>query len=150
MFTGIVSDVGQVRSIEAKGDTRFVFATGYDTGTITLGASIACSGACLTVIEIGADWFAAEASAETLGLTTLGDWREGTAVNFERALALGDELGGHLVSGHVDGVAKILSIEPEGDSSTLLSIRTGVIGDETEARARVVYDKIREVLGATG
>ncbi len=116
MFTGIVTDLGRVRSIEQAGDTRFVLETGYDTGTIAIGASIACSGACLTVVETGDDWFAVEASAETLGLTTLAAWRPGTRVNLERALSLGDELGGHLVTGHVDGRGEVLSIEPEGDS----------------------------------
>lgn len=116
MFTGIVTDLGSVQSIEKRGDTRLTFATGYDTTDIDIGASIACSGACLTVVDKGSSWFAADASAETLAKTTLGDWREGTAVNFERPLALGAELGGHLVSGHVDGVAEVLDCNPEGES----------------------------------
>ena len=116
MFTGIVTDLGALRALEARGDTRMTFETAYDTGEIDIGASIACSGACLTVIEKGPGWFSADASAETLAKTTLGDWTVGTPVNFERALKLGDELGGHLVSGHVDGVAVIRAIEPEGDS----------------------------------
>ncbi len=120
MFTGIVTDLGRVRAVRrAAGeteDTRFEFETGYDTGRIETGASIACSGACLTVIDKGPGWFAVEASGETLGCTTLGGWQEGTRVNLERALALGEELGGHLVSGHVDGVAKVEAREPEGGS----------------------------------
>jgi riboflavin synthase len=116
MFTGIVTDLGSVRRIERRGDTRFTFATGYDTDTVALGASIACNGACLTAVDKGPGWFAADASAETLSKTTLGGWREGAPVNFERALALGEELGGHLVSGHVDGTAEIVSIAPEGES----------------------------------
>ncbi len=116
MFTGIITDVGRVQAIEPGGDTRLVVATDYDTGTIAIGASIACSGSCLTVIETGPDWFAVQASAETLAHTTLGGWQVGTQVNLERALTLGDELGGHLVTGHVDGVARIESRTPEGDS----------------------------------
>jgi riboflavin synthase len=116
MFTGLVTDMGSVRAIERRGDTRFTFATGYDTATIALGASIACNGCCLTAVDKGSGWFAVDASAETLSKTTLGDWREGTPVNFERSLALGDELGGHLVAGHVDATAEVLSVEPEGDS----------------------------------
>ncbi len=116
MFTGIVNDLGTVRRIERTGDTRFEFATAYDMGTVDIGASIACNGVCLTVIDKGPDWFAVQASAETLSKTTLGCWSEGSKVNFERALSLGDELGGHIVSGHVDGVAEVVSITPEGES----------------------------------
>lgn len=116
MFTGIITDVGRVRSVRPGGDTGFVIATAYDTRGIAIGASIACAGACLTVTETGADWFAVQVSAETLSRTTLGRWREGTAVNLERALKVGDELGGHILSGHVDAVAEIVSCRPEGDS----------------------------------
>lgn len=116
MFTGIVTDRSRVRSVEPGGDTRFVLETGYDTETIARGASIAISGVCLTVVEKGPGWFAVNASAETLSCTTLGDWRPGSFVNLERALCVGDELGGHIVSGHVDGVARIVEITPEGDS----------------------------------
>jgi riboflavin synthase len=116
MFTGIITDLGRVRRIRPGALTRFEFETAYDTATIADGASIACNGCCLSVVEKGAGWFAVEASAETLACTTLGDWREGGAVNFERALRLGDELGGHLVSGHVDGVADVIGRRPDGDS----------------------------------
>jgi riboflavin synthase len=116
MFTGIVSDVGRVRAVTPGGDTAFTIATAYDTHAIAIGASIACSGVCLTVIETGADWFCVQASAETLAHSTLERWREGTPVNLERALKLGDELGGHILSGHVDAVAEIVSRRPEGDS----------------------------------
>ena len=102
--------------IEQKGDTRIEIETAYDTDDIDIGASIACSGPCLTVIEKGAGWFAVEASAETLDKTALGDWEVGTRVNLERAMRIGDELGGHIVSGHVDAVAVIAEMEPEGDS----------------------------------
>ena len=116
MFTGIITDVGTVRRIERAGDTRIEIDTAYDTHDIALGASIACSGPCLTVVEKGAGWFAVEVSAETLSRTALGGWKAGTRVNLERALRIGDELGGHIVSGHVDGTARILDTRPEGDS----------------------------------
>jgi len=120
MFTGIITDIGRIAKITKAGDTRFDILTSYDPETIALGASIACSGVCLTVVEkgTGADghWFAMEASKETLDVTTAGQWREGSLLNLERALKMGDELGGHIVSGHVDGIAKIVSIVAEGDS----------------------------------
>jgi riboflavin synthase len=121
MFTGIITDVARLREVgaAASGDTRFVLETGYDTSRLALGASIACSGPCLTVVERGPGWFAVEASSETLARTTLGEWRAGRRVNLEQALRLGDELGGHLVSGHVDGVARIAAVEPEGGSLRL-------------------------------
>lgn len=116
MFTGIVTDVGRVRAIARRGDMRVEIETSYDTHGVEIGASIACSGPCLTVVEKGTGWFAVEVSAETLARTTLGGWAVGTRVNLERALRVGDELGGHIVSGHVDGVARILDTRPEGDS----------------------------------
>ena len=120
MFTGIITDKGRVRSLERDGDARFVLATAYDAATIDIGASIACSGVCLTVVEKGADkeesWFAVNVSGETLSCTTLGEWREGTVVNLERSLKMGDEMGGHMVSGHVDGVARVADISPQDDS----------------------------------
>ncbi|WP_343563195.1 riboflavin synthase [Kiloniella sp. b19] len=120
MFTGIITDLGAVKSREDRGDSRFVFQASYDMDTVDMGASIACSGVCLTVVDKGnspeGNWFAADVSGETLSVTTLSGWQAGTAVNFERALRLGDELGGHLVSGHVDGVAEITDLRMEGDS----------------------------------
>ncbi len=116
MFTGIVSDMGAVRAVDARGDARFTIAAPFDCGTVAIGASIACSGACLTVVDKGADWFAVDVSAETLSCTTLGAWRAGTKVNLERSLKVGDELGGHFVLGHVDGVATLTAREPAGDS----------------------------------
>ena len=116
MFTGIVTDVGRILAVERRGDLRARIATAYDTATIDEGASIACDGACLTVMALGPGWFEVDASAETLGLTTLNEWAEGRRVNLERALRVGDELGGHIVSGHVDGTARIVSLVPEGDS----------------------------------
>ena len=117
MFTGIVTDVGRVRSIkETERDRRFEIATAFDLSGVELGASISHAGCCLTVVDKGQDWFAVEVSGETLSKTTLGQWREGAPVNLERAARFGDELGGHIVSGHVDGVGEVLSVEPEGGS----------------------------------
>ena len=116
MFTGIITDIGTVRAVTLSGDTRFDIGTAYDLETVAMGASIACNGCCLTVIEKGTDWFAIQASAETLSRTTLANWREGTRINLERALKIGDELGGHIVSGHVDGLGEIIGIKPEGYS----------------------------------
>jgi riboflavin synthase len=119
MFTGIVTNVGTVRSAEQRGDLRLTVATGYDTGTIDLGASIACSGVCLTVVDKGGDWFAVDVSAETQARTAAGRWREGAKLNLERSLRMGDELGGHIVTGHVDAVATVVGTCPEGDSVRL-------------------------------
>jgi riboflavin synthase len=116
MFTGIVTDLGKVRKIEKAGDTRIEIETSYDMDDVEIGASISCSGPCLTVVEKGPGWFAVEASAETLDKTGVGDWAVGTPVNLERAMRIGDELGGHIVSGHVDAVASIVEMVPEGDS----------------------------------
>ena len=120
MFTGIITDIGKVRSVEQRGDTRFEITSSYAADDINVGASIACAGVCLTVVDKGqeadGDWFAVDVSAETLSLTSLTAWQKGSRVNLERSLKVGDELGGHIVSGHVDGVATILTIEPDGDS----------------------------------
>ncbi len=116
MFTGIVTDVGRVREVVRGGDTRFVIGTGFPLADVPHGASIACAGTCLTVVDKGDAWFAANASAETLACTTLGGWTTGTRVNLERPLRVGDELGGHMVTGHVDGIATISEITPDGDS----------------------------------
>lgn len=117
MFTGIITDVGRVRRVEPTArDRRYEIATAYDTAEVAVGASIACAGCCLTVVATGPGWFAVEVSGETLARTTLADWGEGTRVNLERAARVGDELGGHLVSGHVDGVGETLSVTPDGGS----------------------------------
>lgn len=117
MFTGIITDVGRVRAVrQTERDRRFDIETAYDTAGLDIGASVAHAGCCLTVVEKGEGWFAVEVSGETLSRTTLGDWREGTPINLERAARLGDELGGHIVSGHVDGVGEVVSVEPEGGS----------------------------------
>jgi riboflavin synthase len=117
MFTGIVTDVGRVRSVrETNRDRRYEIETAFDLSTVDLGASIAHAGCCLTVVEKGEGWFAVEVSGETLDKTTLGDWHEGRPVNLERAARVGDELGGHIVSGHVDGVGEVISVVEEGGS----------------------------------
>jgi riboflavin synthase len=119
MFTGIVTDVGRVRAVvpaNSSRDTRFEIDTKFPLQEIALGASICCSGACMTVVEKGQGWFAVDASGETLSKTTLGDWRAGTQINLERPLKMGDELGGHIVSGHVDGLATVVERQPESGS----------------------------------
>ena len=116
MFTGIINDIAEVRRIRRSGDTRFEFTTNFDTARFKIGASISCGGTCLTIIEFGSNWFAVDVSAETLSKTTLGLWKIGTPVNLERPLRASDELGGHIVSGHIDGIGKVNLIETEGDS----------------------------------
>jgi riboflavin synthase len=116
MFTGIITDVGTIESVEARGDTRLVVRTTYDTATVDLGASVACSGVCLTVVDKGPGWFAVDVSGETISRTASDQWTEGRRLNLERAMKLGEELGGHIVTGHVDGVAEVVGICPEGDS----------------------------------
>ncbi len=117
MFTGIISDIGIVQASDTSGgDMRARIATAYDTASIDLGASIASDGVCLTVVALGADYYEVDISAETLSKTNLGAWAPGRRVNLERALRVGDELGGHIVSGHVDGVAEVVGLEREGDS----------------------------------
>jgi len=119
MFTGIITDLGRVRAVGQGAMTRLEIETKYPADGIAIGASIACNGACLSVVERGPGWFAVEASAETLSKTTLGRWRAGTPVNLERPLKLGDELGGHLVLGHVDGVGRIVERRQDGGSIRL-------------------------------
>ena len=120
MFTGIVTDIGEVLELEKRGDLRARIGTAYDISGIDIGASIACDGVCLTVIAMGAEpknWFDVEISAESVGLTNAASWDVGKTLNLERALKVGDELGGHIVSGHVDGMAEVISMEDEGDST---------------------------------
>jgi len=121
MFTGIITDVGTIRTLERRGDLRARIGTAYDPEGIDLGASIACDGCCLTVVDRGRDdqgaWFDVDISAESVSKTAISDWAEGRGVNLERALKVGDELGGHIVSGHVDGVAHITGMQDEGDST---------------------------------
>lgn len=120
MFTGIVTDVGRIAGIGHRGDLRARIACSYDTTRIDMGASIACDGVCLTVVGLGDDWFEVDVSAETLSKTNLNTWAEGRRVNLERALKVGDELGGHIVSGHVDGLAEVVAVRDEGDSTRVV------------------------------
>jgi riboflavin synthase len=116
MFTGIITDIGTIERVEQRGDLRVVITTGYDTATIDLGASIACSGVCLTVVDKGLAWFAVDVSGESVSRTAQGQWSAGKRLNLERAMRLGEEMGGHIVTGHVDGIAEVVAIAPEGDS----------------------------------
>ncbi len=120
MFTGIITDLGQVRSVEKTGDWRFTIATTYDITSIEVGASICCSGVCLTAVEFGDDCFAVDVSEETISKTTLGTWQPGRSINLEKSLKLGDEMGGHIVSGHVDGLGSLVSKSPDGDSQRMV------------------------------
>jgi riboflavin synthase len=117
MFTGIITDVGKIATLTQEGDLRARIETGYDTSRIDMGASIASDGVCLTVVDLGPNWYEVQISAETVEKTNLGDWKLGRRVNLERALKVGDELGGHIVSGHVDGVAEVIAMQDDGDST---------------------------------
>jgi riboflavin synthase len=142
MFTGIVTDVGTVTALEQKGDLRARIRTAYDTARIDMGASIASDGVCLTVVDLGPDWYEVQISAETVAKTNLDTWAEGKRVNLERALKVGDELGGHIVSGHVDGVAEVVEMHDEGDS-------TRVTLKAPEALARFIAPKGSVALNGT-
>ncbi len=122
MFTGIITDMGEVLELEKRGDLRARIGTAYDVAGIDIGASIACDGVCLTVVALGRtpkNWFDVEISAESVNMTNIGDWIMGKRLNLERALKVGDELGGHIVSGHVDGVADMIAMKSEGDSTRM-------------------------------
>ncbi|MEQ8340051.1 MAG: riboflavin synthase [Marinovum algicola] len=142
MFTGIITDMGRIAALEKRGDLRARITTGYDTATIEIGASIACDGVCLTAVALGPDWFDVDISAETVSRTNLGLWAEGRTINLERSLKVGDELGGHIVSGHVDGVAEIMAMTDEGDS-TRLTLRA------PEALAKYIASKGSVALNGT-
>jgi riboflavin synthase len=142
MFTGIITDIGEITELEQRGDLRARIKTRYDMDSVDLGASIASDGVCLTVIEKGADWYDVEISAESVAMTNLGDWTVGRRVNLERALKVGDELGGHIVSGHVDGVAEIVAMADEGDS-TRVTLRA------PEALAKFIAPKGSVTLNGT-
>lgn len=142
MFTGIITDLGEIRALERRGDLRARIGTGYDMGTVDLGASIACDGVCLTVVAMGPDWFDVDISAESVSKTNIGGWAVGGRLNLERALKVGDELGGHIVSGHVDGVAEIVAIVDDG-ASTRFTFRA------PDALARFVASKGSVALNGT-
>ena len=142
MFTGIITDKGRVRAVLPAGDTRFEIETHFDEASLPIGASIACSGVCLTVIDKAPGWFAVTASAETLACTTVSGWRPGSAVNLERALRLGDELGGHIVSGHVDGVGHVVAVTPEGDSRRFVFEAPPSLGRFIASKGSIAVDGI--------
>jgi riboflavin synthase len=142
LFTGIITDVGRVRAAEQRGDLRLTIGCGYDLANVDLGASIACSGVCLTVVDKGADWFAVDVSAETTSRTAPGLWQEGASVNLERALRVGDELGGHIVTGHVDGVGEVESVAQVGDSARVAIIAPPEIEHYIAAKGSVALDGV--------
>lgn len=142
MFTGIVTDIGTVRSAEQRGDLRLVIDTAYDTAEVALGASIACSGACLTVVDKGQGWFAVDLSRETVSRTAPGLWDQGARLNLERALRLGDELGGHLVTGHVDGLGTVLAADPDGDSIRITIAVPRALGSALAPKGSVTLDGV--------
>jgi len=145
MFTGIITDIGRVRVVSAGDkahDARFEITTTYDTSELADGASVCCSGVCLTVVARGPGWFAVEASAETLAATTLGEWRPDRRINLERALKAGDELGGHIVSGHVDGTAETIERRPEGGSLRLVFVAPGPLARFIAAKGSLAIDGV--------
>ena len=150
MFTGIVTDIGRVRRLTRPegGDTRFEIETAYDTAGIAIGASIACSGVCLTAIETGPGWFAVEASDETLSCTTLGRWRAGRRINLERALQAQDELGGHIVSGHIDTVGHVVSRAPASGSEVFRFAIGRAFGRYVAAKGSVAVDGVSLTVNA--
>ena len=142
MFTGIITDIGTIQSVEARGDLRLRIACGYDLQAIDLGASIACSGVCLTVVDKGPDWFAVDVSAETRSRTGPDRWTEGRRLNLERALRVGDELGGHIVTGHVDEVGRVTAATREGDS-TRLTVEAGpALAASIAAKGSIALDGV--------
>ena len=142
MFTGIITDIGTIRQAEQRGDLRLVIGSAYDMESVAIGASIACSGACLTVVEKGADWFAVDLSAETVARTAPGLWVESGRLNLERALKVGDELGGHIVTGHVDGVGHLVSATSEGDSTRLVIAAPSTLAAALAAKGSITLDGI--------
>src|SRR3982751_4763934 len=142
MFTGIVTDVGTVRSAEQRGDLRLMIATGYDMDTVELGASIACSGVCLTVVDKGDDWFAVDVSGETVSRTAADLWREGAKLNLERPLRMGDEIGGHIVTGHVDAVGEVVEASPEGDSVRIVIRVPSEFGEMIAPKGSIALDGV--------
>ena len=142
MFTGIITDIGTVRSAEQRGDLRLTIATAYDPATIDLGASIACSGVCLTVVDKGSDWFSVDVSHESISRTASTLWTQGASLNLERALRMGDELGGHLVTGHVDGIGEVISSTPDGGSLCLTIRAPRDLGRFIAAKGSITIDGV--------
>jgi riboflavin synthase len=142
MFTGIITDIGTVRSAEPRGDLRLTIGCGYDMASVDLGASIACSGVCLTVVDKGEDWFAVDVSAETRRRSAPDLWREGARLNLERSLRLGDELGGHIVTGHVDAVGEVEGVAEVGGSRRVAILAPAEIARYVAAKGSVALDGV--------
>ncbi|KQO08146.1 riboflavin synthase [Sphingomonas sp. Leaf242] len=157
MFTGIITDIGTVARVESPGDTRIVVRTAYDTETVDLGASISCSGVCLTVVDKGPNWFAVDVSGETISRTAKDQWTEGRQFNLERAMKLGDELGGHIVTGHVDGLGTVVAVSEDGGSHRV-TIRAGADiapfiapkGSVTVDGVSLTVNSVRDIDGVDG
>lgn len=150
MFTGIITDIGTVRSAEQRGDLRLTIGCTYDMAGVDLGASIACSGTCLTVVDKGADWFAVDVSQETIDRTASALWTEGAHLNLERALRLGDELGGHLVTGHVDGVGTVVGTCPEGGSVKIGISAPADLGPYIAVKGSITLDGVSFTVNEVG
>ncbi len=142
MFTGIITDIGRIEAVERRGDLRVRIACGYDMGGVDLGASIACSGVCLTVVDKGEGWFAVDVSGESVGRTAPGMWAEGRRLNLERALRLGDELGGHIVTGHVDGIGEVEAALEVGGSTRVTIIAGDEVAPFLAAKGSVTLDGV--------
>jgi riboflavin synthase len=142
MFTGIITDIGIIRSVEQKDDQRLVIGCGYDMDSVDLGASISCSGACLTVVDKGEDWFAVDVSQETVSKTAPGQWTEGGRLNLERALRVGDEIGGHIVTGHVDAVATVTRADEVGGSIDLTIEAPRALGSGIAPKGSICLDGV--------
>lgn len=142
MFTGIVSDIGRVTDIEQRGDLRATIATHYDMASVDIGASISCAGICLTVVAKGDDWFTVDISAETIARTAQGQFTAGNMLNLERALKVGEELGGHIVTGHIDGVGEIVSVDAIGDSHKVAVKVTGDLAPFIAAKGSITVDGV--------
>ncbi len=150
MFTGIVTDIGIIREAEHRGDLRLVIGVTQPLDTVAIGASIACSGTCLTVVEKGADWFAVDVSQETLSRTAPGMWAAGRRLNIERSLRVGDELGGHIVSGHVDGVGEVVAVEPVGDSHRVALRVPADLSPYVAPKGSIALDGVSLTVNAVG
>jgi riboflavin synthase len=142
MFTGIITDVGTIRSVEQRGDLRLIIETVYDVTTVAMGASIACSGACMTVVDKGTGWFAVDMSAESVSCTAPGMWVAGGKLNLERAMKIGDELGGHIVTGHVDGIGAVTSFDPVGDSWHLVIAAPDAVAPYVAPKGSITVDGV--------
>jgi riboflavin synthase len=142
MFTGIITDIGTIRSVEQKGDLKLTIGCGYDMASVDMGASISCSGACLTVVDKGEDWFAVDVSNETVSKTAPGLWAQGARLNLERALRVGDEIGGHIVTGHVDAVATVTSVEEVGGSLDIAIDAPRSLGSSIAPKGSITLDGV--------